>query len=110
MSSPQVLDLPSLLAPLSDGGPTGTNLRDVAANPTGRALYDAIRGARSQAKLKEKPQILGDPSAPAGPPDEWRTVLDKSIEALRTRSKDLEVATYLIEAAVRLHGFGGLRD
>lgn len=110
MASPPVLPVAELLAPLSQGGPSGINLRSVGGNPDGRALYDAIRGARSQARLKEKPQILGDPAAPSGPPDEWRTVLDKSILALSTRSKDLEIATYLIEAAVRYHQFAGLRD
>ncbi len=110
MPTPPVLDLNVMLAPIAGPSPSGSNLRDLAANPTGRNLYDAIRGARSQARLKEKPQALGDPTAPPGPPDEWRTVLDKAIEATALRSKDLEVVTYLIEAITRLEGFAGLRD
>src|SRR5262249_6410380 len=44
------------------------------------------------------------------PPPDWRPIERNSITALGTKSKDLEITAFLIEALLRLHGFAGLRD
>jgi len=106
MSSQPVLDFEKLLAPVDGPNPSGTNLRGGA----GREVYDQIRGARNQARVREKPQMMGDPNAAPGVPEEWSIVWDKCVEAIAQKSKDLELATYLIEALVRFQGFAGLRD
>jgi type VI secretion system ImpA family protein len=46
----------------------------------------------------------------AGDTPDWRPVLRLCLKALSEQSKDLEIAAYVIEALVRLHGFAGLRD
>jgi type VI secretion system protein ImpA len=101
-----VLDFETLLRPIEGENSAGVNLRADG----GRDLYDRVRGARNQARVKERPQMMGDPNAPAGPPEEWGVVLDGSVEAIAGQSKDLELATYLIEAMVRLHGYAGLAE
>ena len=46
----------------------------------------------------------------SGAPEEWDLVLSSSTTLLSTQAKDLEVASWLTEALVRLEGFPGLRD
>jgi type VI secretion system protein ImpA len=41
---------------------------------------------------------------------EWDSILTLSADVLATKSKDVEVVAWLIEALVRAHGFSGLRD
>jgi type VI secretion system protein ImpA len=41
---------------------------------------------------------------------DWRPVLERGCEALAEKSKDLEIAAYVVEALLRLEGFPGLRD
>src|SRR5262249_8842136 len=45
-----------------------------------------------------------------GPKPDWKPVLEHGGKALAEKTKDLEIAAYLIEALLRLHGFAGLRD
>jgi type VI secretion system protein ImpA len=51
--------------------------------------------------------VSGGPDAP---PADWKPVLQNGVDALATKSKDVEIAVYVIEALARLHGFAGLRD
>ncbi|HMF08354.1 MAG TPA: type VI secretion system protein TssA, partial [Thermoanaerobaculia bacterium] len=41
---------------------------------------------------------------------EWDQVIDLGTEALRSQTKDLQIAAWLTEALARRHGFDGLRD
>jgi len=41
---------------------------------------------------------------------DWRAVSELATEMLRERSKDLQLAMWLTEANLKLHGFAGLRD
>lgn len=95
-----------MLAPIAGPSPVGANLRDIS-NPANRGLYDSIRGARQTARKKE--MSGGDP-ATDGSRDDWRSVFTQCINALGTRSKDLEIATYLIESSIRAEGFAALKD
>ena len=104
MPSPEVLDFARLLAPIPGDKPTGEDLRsDTSPTPDYYAIRDARKAAREAERLIEK----GDDKAE--PPD-WRPVLERASKALAEKTKDLEVAGYLIEALVRLKGFPGLRD
>jgi type VI secretion system protein ImpA len=41
---------------------------------------------------------------------DWPAVIEQAAEVLGARSKDLQVAAWLLEALVKRHGFAGLRD
>ncbi len=99
-----ILDLDALLAPISDAQPAGVNLR---ADEAGSLAYYRIKDARSAARNAERQaDAEQERGALAG---EWRVVFDEARAVLARRSKDLEVAAWLTEAAIRMHGFAGLR-
>jgi type VI secretion system protein ImpA len=106
MASPEAFDLGRLLNPIPGDVPTGTDLR-VDASPS--SVYFALKGARDTARDAERRQSVSPPQDGDSPPD-WRKVEQTAIQALSEKSKDLQVAAYLIESLVRLHGFRGLRD
>ena len=99
-----ILDLPQLLAPIPGDVPAGVDLR---VDPAAGDVYYRMKDARSVARAAER---AADTDAEAGRPDEWRILLDLSQDVLASRTKDLEIAAWLTEAALRLHGFAGLRD
>jgi type VI secretion system protein ImpA len=105
MASPAVFDLARLTAPLAVAGGVGGDLR-LDGSP--ESLYYAVKDARSAARATER-QRMDDAESAAEPPD-WRPVLQLGMKALGEQSKDLEIAAFVIEAALRLHGFAGLRD
>lgn len=96
VSSPGVLDLDRLLAPVEGASPCGENLR---WDP----LYDEIRKARRE----DDRDALGSDSPVQA---DWAAVLDKATGALAARSKDLMLAGFVVEALVQLYGYRGLRD
>jgi type VI secretion system protein ImpA len=104
MASPEVLDFAKLLAPIPGDDPAGTDLR---ADVTPGSAYYAVRDVRFANRAAER-QLLAEPDSTAAP--DWRPVLQRGLAVLTERAKDLEIATYVIEALVRLHGFAGLRD
>lgn len=99
-----ILDMPQLLAPIPGDAETGIDLRSDAAGDT----YYRMKDARSTARAAEREADSNN--EPISRPPEWRTLLDLAQEALAGRTKDLEIAAWLTEAALRLHGFAGLRD
>ncbi len=89
-------DLETLLTPISADKPSGESLRY-------SGLYEAVEEARRE----------DDPSLPQGV---WKTELKKAdwkeaarlcLDALETRSKDLQVAAWLLEAWIHLEGLPG---
>lgn len=90
-------DVERLLAPIEEAAPAGAPIR---FDP----LYDKIREARRE----------DDPSVPRGVWERPLKVADHAaaaelaVEALRLRSKDLQIAAWLSEAWTELHGLGGL--
>jgi type VI secretion system protein ImpA len=90
------VDLETLLTPISADKPSGESLRY-------SGLYEAVEDARRE----------DDPALPQGV---WKTELKKAdwkeaarlcLDALETRSKDLQVAAWLLEAWVHLEGLPG---
>jgi type VI secretion system protein ImpA len=89
-----MLDIQSLLQPVSVGAPGGSNLE---YSPEYTALERALRG-------KPERQI-GEVVAPAEPPD-WATAIEMSGALLRS-TKDLRVAIELTRALLKTEAFAG---
>jgi type VI secretion system protein ImpA len=91
------LDLDRLLAPLSEGEPSGVSLRYDGA-------YERIREARRE----------DDPSLPQGVWERSLKLADYPataalcVDALARRSKDLQIAAWLADAWAELHGLSGI--
>jgi type VI secretion system protein ImpA len=99
----ETADFEAILAPLAGEQPTGVDLReDYAPNSIYFRLRDARAGARDAERQAETEG--GDEGLPAL----WRPVATLAISALKANSKDLEVATWLTEALVRIAGLRGL--
>lgn len=97
MASPAVLDIKALLEPIPNGDPAGS-------------VLSFLRDQLEEGRKDEEPHP-DDPSLPPVPRKvDWTRIIDQTTEALQNRSKDLRLACYLTEAAVRQHGFAGLRD
>jgi type VI secretion system ImpA family protein len=94
-----MLDTQPLLEPIPGESPTGQSLR---FDP----LYDEIRRLRQE----------DDASLPQGiwtrelKRADWPGVAAACIEALQSRTKDLQLAAWLTEAWIRLHGYRGLAE
>jgi type VI secretion system protein ImpA len=97
-ASPPVIDLESLLYPISDENPSGENQQYTG-------LYDEIREARRA----DEELVQGDWKRELKAAD-WRTVFQLTTEALTSKTKDLQIGAWLTEAIIKLHGFYGLRD
>lgn len=91
-------DLETLLAPVAPGSPAGPSLRY-------DGTYDRIREARREDDTRLNQGIYQSEHKRA----DWAAVESLCLEAL-TRSKDLQVAAWLLEAWVRRHGFAGVRE
>ena len=100
-----ILEIEALLSPIPGDFATGPNLRHREAD--GNAYY-RIKDARSAARIAER-QAESEAER-GGLAPEWRQIFTQTQELIASQSKDLEVACWLAEAALRLHGFAGLRD
>ncbi|SEA23444.1 type VI secretion system protein TssA [Microbulbifer marinus] len=105
MAFPSVIDIDDLVAPISDGQPTGIDIRE-DRSPT--SDYYTIKDARNSARAAERSALFDDSDADLLAP--WRDVAKSAEKILSKQSKDLEVAAWYTEALIRLHGFTGLRD
>ncbi len=102
---PDGFDLEALLAPIEGDTPQGADLRE---DYSAQSPYFRLRDARSEAREAERrAESLGD-EGEGGTPQGWRNVISIATQALAERSKDLEIASWLTEALLRLHGLRGL--
>lgn len=98
MAATIFLEPARLLQPVPGPSPAGEFLR---YGPE----YDAVKEARRE----------DDPSLPQGvwktdpKRADWDAVIALCTDILEARSKDMQVATWLLEALVRRHGFAGLQ-
>ena len=116
MSSEPTLDIERLVAPISEEHPAGSYLKetDYALLQEAKDLRaKAVSAERKERELRlyseEDLEMIPDQDRYVDPPD-WRSVRDSCVEILETHSKDLWVATWLVEANTRLAGFAGMRD
>lgn len=105
MASEQIIPLEQLLEPISTDSPVGTDIRE-NASPT--SPYYAIKDARNAARAAERNNIFDNDTSEAD--THWRKILELAPEILTNQAKDLEIASWYVEALVRRHGFQGLRD
>jgi len=86
-----------LLSPIDAQEPTGKSVR-------GNGVYSAIKEARRE----------DDASVPLGPwayelkRADWDKVSDMAVNALANKSKDLQIAAWLLEAQINRSGFEGI--
>jgi type VI secretion system protein ImpA len=92
-----VVDVESLLAPISAEAPAGPDLED----DLGYASLDAASRGKPE-------QQFGDTVIPAEEPD-WRDVKRMSLELLG-RTRDLRIGVLLTQSLVRTDGLAGLAD
>lgn len=98
MASPQTLDFDALLAPVPGENPAGKPVRYVGP-------YDAIQEARRADDDLAQGEWKRDIKTA-----DWLGVIAIATETLAAKSKDLQIAAWLVEALVKRHGFPGLRD
>lgn len=106
MPSPATLDFDRLLAPISAEQPAGIALR---ADDAGNKLYYEVKGARDGSRDAERLAAQAEATDKPAAPD-WPRVRDLATDILSTRSKDLWISAWLIEAQARLAEFAGIRD
>jgi type VI secretion system protein ImpA len=105
MASSQIVDVDSLLEPISEDNPAGTDIRD---DTSPSSPFYAIKDARNAARAAERNSLFDGGSSEAD--DNWRKIMELAPDILRNNAKDLEIASWYTEALVRRYGFQGLRD
>lgn len=98
LQKPPVIDVEALLQPISEDNPSGEYLRY-------SGIYDQI----SEARRADENLNQGEWQTELKVAD-FRQVVSLATNALSNQSKDLQISAWLSEAAVKLHGFAGLRD
>lgn len=110
MAFPQVLDIESLTSPISEESPSGVELR---SSEHANEFFD-LREIFSQSNKAERDiqtaMAFPDEEFPDLKDPEWEEVRERSIHILSNYSKDVSVASWLIESTMRLEGIAGLRD
>jgi type VI secretion system ImpA family protein len=92
-------DQARILQPIAPEKPCGESLRYEGA-------YDRIREARQE----EDPRLPQGVWVTKPKAADWDFVCRTCVELLETRTKDLQIAAWLTEALVQLHGFVGLHE
>lgn len=98
LSTPPVLDLESLLRPISEDQPSGRSLAY-------EGEYDQIKEARRADE--DLPQGAWTRDTKTA---DWDLVIEIATDCLGRKTKDLQIAAWLTEASARLYGLAGLRD
>lgn len=105
MATAAIVDLDTLLSPIAEEQPVGTDVR-LDFSPT--SPYQIIKNARNSARSAERNNLFASINTEAD--SHWRLVLDTAPEIIGKHGKDLEVACWYAEALIRRYGFQGLRD
>ena len=92
-----MLDIHSLLQPITPDAPGGPNLE-----------YSAEYAELERAAQGKPERQVGETIVPAEEPD-WASVVEKSVAVLRS-SKDLRVAMHLVRGLLQTQGYSGLAD
>lgn len=117
MATEAVINFEELLAPISEEQPTGSDFHaNVTYDSPLQKTADRYDECNSrERKLRSFPlDSTGEAEIPEGEliPDrpDWDTVTEHAIDALKNHTKDLWLATYLVQGLCRTHGFAGMRD
>ena len=99
LTSPRQIDVQDLLQPIPGANPAGESLRY-------QGTYDRIADARREDDPTLSQGIYKSTLKRA----DWSTAEAICVEALTNRSKDLQIACWLLEAWLHLHGFAGVTN
>jgi type VI secretion system protein ImpA len=92
--------------------PAGADLRgDAELIAVFRAIKDERSAARSDDRSRENIYVADGEEKPGSvlqPSERWRSVHDACAAELSTRTKDIELLSWLAESSVRVHGITGL--
>uniref|UniRef100_UPI0006CF255C type VI secretion system protein TssA n=1 Tax=Desulfosarcina cetonica TaxID=90730 RepID=UPI0006CF255C len=91
-----MIDLDALLSPIAGESPSGESLRYTP-------VYDAIQEARREEDDLDRGEWERDVKTA-----DWPAVKQLCVEALSEKTKDLQIAVWLLEALIKLNGFAGL--
>jgi len=105
MSSPALIDITTLIGPISEENAVGVDIRD---NASSSSLYSEIKDARNSARAAERNSMFDGGSTEAS--ENWNKIASLAPKILSTEAKDIEIACWYTEALVRKSGFQGLRD
>src|SRR6185295_7493953 len=97
LAFPKKIDIHGLLEPIPGSNPAGESLRY-------QGTYDRIAEARRQDDARLSQGIYKSTVKRA----DWTTVESICIDSLTTRTKDLQIAGWLLEAWLHLYGFSGV--
>lgn len=96
LAFPQRSDIQDLLQPIPGANPAGESLRY-------QGTYDRI----SEARREDDPNLSQGIYKASLKRADWATAEAICVEALATRTKDLQIAGWLLEAWLHLYGFAG---
>lgn len=96
---PFEFDIDKLLSPITPDEPAGVNLR---YDP----VYDQIRELRREDDAALPQGVWKSEQKRA----DWKAVEAICLDTLETRSKDLQICAWLLEAWLHLYGFGGAAE
>lgn len=104
MPSEAIIDINSLLEPVSEDNPVGIDIREDSSSSS---VYYTLKDARNSARTAERNSMFDGSSSEAD--ENWRTIIKLAPDILKNNTKDLEVASWYTEALIRRHGFPGLK-
>jgi len=91
-----LIDIESILTPIEGENPAGENLRYTAT-------YDTIQEARREEDDLERGEWDREVKTA-----DWQAVEQLAAEALTEKTKDIQIAVWLLEALIKTDGFKGL--
>ncbi len=103
MPSALTINVESLLVPITGENPSGVSLRY-------EGTYDVLRDAIKELRRETDDLPTGEWTTSDTKTANWNGVIDTATAALTQKSKDLQIAAWLVEALAKQHGFAGLRD
>ncbi len=98
LSRPAVIDLETLLQPVSEEKPAGEYLRY-------SGVYDEMGEARRADDILGQEDVQSELKVA-----DFAKVIELAVPVIEKESKDLQISAWLSEALVKQHGFAGLRD
>src|SRR5260370_1567703 len=97
-SAPPVIDIAALLAPIPGDNTAGENLQY-------SGVYDEIREARRADDNLTKGEWEHEPKLA-----EWPKVVELSTSSLASKTKDVQIGSWLVAAGLSVYGFAGPRE
>ncbi len=105
MASPALIDINTLLEPISEESAAGEDIRN---DPSPTSMYSMTKDARNSARAAERNSMFDGGSTEAI--ENWNKITELAPKILASEAKDIEIACWYTEALIRKAGFQGLRD